>query len=252
MAVDSTVVSICQGQKVLLHATGTDEYAWSPATGLSDAQHASPIAEPAVTTTYTVTGTDAHHCFTDSLNVTVQVNPNPQFDIADSLIVTQKGELHILTTEGTPDIINWSWSPVTGLNCANCPEPVSTALQTTTYTAMAFTEHGCSDTDRITIYVLCNESKIYIPTAFTPNGDGKNDWFYVMSSIENPVVSFAIYSRNGEQVFYRKNSRSNNPTQGWDGMYNGFRAAPGVYVYRIDVLCNDNVVPFTGTVTVLR
>ncbi len=252
MSVSSDGSEMCEDASIRLSASGTDEYTWQPATGLSDAHSASPIASPTETTTYSVTGTDKHHCFSQVGGLTLKVYPNPIFSIHDSLIIAQKGDVNLIATTGTTNIETWQWSPPLGLSCTDCPQPLSTAIKSITYTAAASTDHGCTATDQVTIHVLCNGSKIYFPTGFTPNGDGKNDRWYVISSIDNPVHSFSIWSRSGQRVFYKTNSITNNPTQGWDGMFNGVPASAGVYIYRVEVVCNGEVVPYTGTVTLLR
>ncbi len=252
MSLEKQSVEICQTKNVLLQASGADLYSWSPSAGLSNASVANPYASPDQTTDYIVTGTDAHLCFTQTGAVTVNVYPNPQFDITDSLIVAEKGDVKLLATTGNPSIVSWNWSPAIGLSCADCPQPTLTANNTITYTAIATTDHGCSDTDIIKVHVLCNQNKIYIPTGFTPNQDGKNDWFYVMSNIDNPIRSFTVYARNGDRVFQKTNIVSNNPSQGWNGMKDGVMLSNGTYVYRIEIVCNDEVVPFTGTITLMR
>ena len=252
MSVSSDVSEICEGTYSKLSASGTDDYTWQPPAGLDDAKSASPLASPGATTTYTVTGTDKHHCFSQVGSLILNVYPNPVFSIHDSVLLVQKGDMNVIATTGTTDIESWQWSPSVGLSCNNCPQPVSTAIKTVTYNAVVTNNYGCTATDKITIHVLCNQNKIYIPSGFTPNGDGKNDKWYVMSSVDNLIRSFSIYGRNGEKVFSRTNSITNNATEGWNGMYNGIPVSSGVYVYRIEVMCNDAVIPFTGTVTLLR
>ena len=252
MSVSSTTSEICQQQTTTLTATGADMYSWQPSANLSDATAANPIAAPDVTTQYFVVGTDAHNCFSQRGDIIILVHPKPDFAIQDSLIVAQKGDVHVITTTGSDNITSWLWTPSYGLSCNNCAQPVLTALKTITYMGIASTDYGCTDTSTIKVHVLCNGSKIYIPSGFSPNHDGKNDWFYVVSSIDNPIRSMIIYSRNGDHVFAKTNFFTNNATQGWDGNVNGLPASEGVYVYRIEILCNDEVVPLTGTITLLR
>ncbi len=253
LSVMSQSVDICQNGSVTLQASGADLYSWIQPEGLSNPGIANPVASPAQTTTYTVIGTDSHFCFQDSMPVTVNVYPIPQFDIVDTALYLTKGSAKLLTTSGSPDVVSWMWTPSAGLNCVSCAQPEVTAGgKDVTYYATATTEHGCSFTDNITVHVLCNNQRIVLPTGFTPNGDGKNDWFYVLSDVNNPIVSFSIFSRNGERVYQKKNGQCNVASDGWDGMYNGYRASPGVYVYRVEVKCNEEVIQLTGTITLLR
>ena len=252
MSVSSTASEICQQQTVTLTATGADLYTWQPSANLSSATAANPIATPDLTTQYFVVGRDKYNCFSQRGDITIQVHPKPQFTIHDSLIIAQKGDVHPLATTGSDNITSWLWTPSYGLSCNDCAQPVVTAVKTTTYRGVASTDYGCTDTATIRVHVLCNQSKIYIPSGFSPNRDGKNDWFYVMSNIDNPIRSMIVYSRNGDRVFAKTNFVTNNPAQGWDGNVSGIPASEGVYVYRIEILCNDEVVPLTGTITLLR
>ena len=252
MKVKEKSVEICQTKNIILQASGANLYSWNPPAGLSNANVGNTYASPLQTTTYTVTGTDVHHCFAQSEDVLVTVNPNPQFTILNNSITAQKGDINLLATTGSPDIVAWHWLPSAGLSCTDCAQPVSTAIKTITYTAIAYTDRGCTDTDRVYIHVLCNQNKIYIPQAFTPNGDGRNDWFYVMSNIDNPIISFAIYGRTGERIFMKKNTITNNPSDGWNGMQNGALLSNGTYVYVIEINCNEDKVFLKGTITLLR
>ncbi len=252
LSVSSTASEICQQQTVTLTATGADIYSWQPSANISSATVASPIATPDSTTQYFVTAGDKYNCFSQRSDITILVHPKPKFTVYDSLIVAQKGDVHLLTTTGSDNITSWLWTPSIGLSCNDCAQPVLTAVKTAIYRGIASTDYGCADTATLKVHVLCNQSKIYIPSGFTPNRDGKNDWFYVMSNIDNPIRSMMIYSRNGNKIFAKTNFVTNNPTSGWDGNFNGVPASEGVYVYRIEIICNDEIVPLTGTITLLR
>lgn len=88
---------------------------------------------------------------------------------------------------------------------------------------------------------------IYVPNAFTPNGDGKNDIVYVHSETVKSL-SFYIYSQWGEQLFY-----SNNVATGWDGNYKGKRQPVGVYVYYLKAIMeNGRELNKKGTITLIK
>ncbi len=252
MSIDESSKDICFSHGVQLSAAGADLYTWSPPDGLSNTVTGNPVASPAATTTYTVTGTDRRYCFNVTGSVTVNVHPNPDVTIADTLLIAEKGTRNLITTTGSANIVKWYWYPSLGLSCTNCAQPVAEAIKNITYTAVVYADYGCTDTATVTIHVLCNQSKIFIPTAFTPNGDGRNDRFYVISSIDNPIRSFAVYNRAGEMIFNQNESVTNYSGDGWDGMFKGQPASSGTYIYRIEVVCNDAVVPFVGTVTLIR
>ncbi len=252
LKVDNASYAICATNSVQLSASGTDLYSWSPADGLNNITTGTPVASPGLTTTYYVTGMDSRKCFSQTDSVKVIVHPNPAVTIVNNALVVAKGSRTLINTTGSDNIQQWFWDPALGLSCITCPQPILEAQKSMTYTVKVQTDFGCSDTAQLTVHVLCDQSKIYIPSAFTPNGDGKNDHFYVISSIDNPVRAFVIYNRAGEMIFSKKGHSTNYSADGWDGTYRGIPVPPGTYVYHIEVVCNDTVVPFTGTVTLIR
>lgn len=252
LKLENAPLSICVANSIQLNASGTDLYSWSPADGLDNPAIGNPLASPAATTTYYVTGTDNEKCFSQTDSVLVTVHPLPSVTIINNYLAVEKGSRTLIATTGSDDIKQWFWSPSSGLSCTDCPQPIVEAEKNITYTAKVQTEFGCTDTAQLTVHVLCNQSKIYIPSAFTPNGDGKNDRFYVLSSIDNPIRSFVVYNRAGEIVFSKEGNSTNYSADGWDGTYRGIPVAAGTYIYRIMVKCNDAIVPFTGTITLIR
>jgi gliding motility-associated-like protein len=252
LTIDHAPREICATKSVQLIASGTDLYSWSPMDGLNNPTSGNPVASPGVTTTYYVTGMDSKKCFSKTDSVKVIVHPNPDVTIVNNALVVEKGSKTLINTTGSDNIQKWFWDPSQGLSCNTCPQPILWAQKSMTYTVKVQTDFGCSDTAQLTVHVLCDQSKIYIPSAFTPNGDGKNDRFYVISSIDNPVRAFVIYNRAGEMIFSKKGHSTNYSADGWDGTYRGIPVPPGTYVYHIEVMCNDAVVPFTGTITLIR
>ncbi len=245
-------LDVCAGKMVQLEAGGADVYSWAPVVSLNNAFIYNPVATPAETTTYTVTASDSFHCFTEMGTVAVEVHQNPEVRISTPLIEVEQGAQYVIGTTASENISRWMWYPANGLSCADCPQPVATAANNITYTAVAYTGYGCTDTATFTIHILCNSSRIYIPTGFTPNGDGRNDRFYIQSSSNAPLRSFTIFSRTGSRVFVKQHGVTNNTADGWDGTYNGVQMPAGVYVFMAEVICNGEPVPLKGTITLLR
>lgn len=143
-----TDVSICPGIGTTLNATGGATYLWTPATGLDDPTSANPIATPAVTTTYTVDGTDANGCTgTDAVTVTVNAAPvanaGTDADVCDGLSTTLNGA----------GGVSYAWTPATGLSNAAINNPVATPAATTTYTLTVTDGNGCTDTDDVEVTI---------------------------------------------------------------------------------------------------
>ncbi|QHS63703.1 T9SS type B sorting domain-containing protein [Chitinophaga agri] len=120
--------------------------------------------------------------------------------------------------------VDYAWTPVAGLSCVTCADPVATPSQTTTYTVTTVTGMNCVKTDLVTINVTFNNS-LYIPTAFTPNADGVNDLF-VIKSRGVATYNIQIFSRWGQLLF-----NSTNPGEHWDGRYKGVLQPAGSYIY---------------------
>ena len=244
--------SLCIGESTGLHAMQAATYLWSPPAGLNNVNIADPTATPQVSTIYTVVGYDSHHCFTDTGHVTVIVGPKPTVDIGDD-ITTQTGipvTLHPVTQNGP--IVSWLWTPATELSCSDCPNPVASVKNNITYTVTVKNSFGCYATDRIIINVFCKSAQVFIPNAFTPDGDGLNDILMVRGSGIS-VKTFRIFSRWGELVFERTNFSANDPKYGWDGKIRGVPASPDVFVYTAEVVCDNGITyVYKGNTTVLK
>lgn len=244
--------TICAGTKVQLTATGAEKYMWQPAISLSSASAANPIASPAANTVYTVIGTDDIGCFRDTAYATIIVGNYPSFNIIDTVVRLPAGAKYVFKTESSNDVVNWSWTPLQFLDCYNCAMPQITADKNVTYKAIASNIFGCSDTDYVSVKVLCNEEVIFIPNTFSPNGDGMNDRFYPRGAGLYIVKSMRIYNRLGQEVFYKVNLQPNDAAAGWDGILKGKKLPPDIYVYIIEMVCQNNiVVSYKGNITLL-
>jgi gliding motility-associated-like protein len=94
---------------------------------------------------------------------------------------------------------------------------------------------------------------VYIANAFTPDGDGKNDYLFVQGKGIALVKSLRVFNRWGQVVFEGVNLAPNDVRAGWDGRIKGQPAGTDVYVYTAEVVCDNNV-PYTykGNTTLIR
>lgn len=149
--------------------------------------------------------------------------------------------------------LTYEWSPETYLSCSDCPNPITTPLESTEYTLILRDTNDCTITERFNINI--NErSRVYIPNAFSPNEDGRNDLFtlFVGPEVER-VLSFQVYNRWGGQVYIQEDFLPSGFDTGWDGTFKGERSASGVYAYFAEVLLiNGEKVLLEGTVHLVR
>lgn len=236
--------TICYGEQITLQASGGTDYQWSPTFTLSTPQRASTIAKPVDTTFYIVSVTDTQGCpkaVTDTVQINV-VPPVPAFAGNDTIaILNQPFQLH--ATGG----ITYVWSPIDGLNDPNIDTPITIINHDITYTVTVYTAEGCSGKDDIRIRFIAGPD-IYIPTGFTPNGDGTNDIFRPLPVGIVELEFFRVYDRWGKLMY-----STNEYMKGWDGTFNGQPAAISTYVWVVQGKnTNNETVLRKGTVTLLR
>ncbi|MEO1412843.1 MAG: gliding motility-associated C-terminal domain-containing protein, partial [Bacteroidota bacterium] len=146
-----------------------------------------------------------------------------------------------------------SWSPTRHLSCAHCPNPVASPPQTTLYQVKVYDRNGCSAEDQLRLRVE-RERPVYVPSAFSPNGDGVNDHLqiYTGEAVER-ILAFRIFNRWGELVYELGTAKGENLPEGWDGHLRGRPLNPGVFVYQLRVLFNDGgIVEYEGDLTLVK
>jgi PKD repeat protein len=159
ITVNAVSSGICFGDSTQLNAGGGVTYTWAPTTGLSSSTGASVYAQPAITTTYTVTGTDANGCVNTSA-VTVTVHPLPTIDITASVNPICNGQSTILTATGAN---TYSWTPNTGLNTTVGAIVTASPNTSINYTVTGTDGFGCINT--YTIGITVNPLPTVIATA---------------------------------------------------------------------------------------
>lgn len=235
---------VCYGEQVQLSADGGVSYEWSPSTALDNPYVATPYASPTQSTTYTVVASDGV-CFQDIATVEVTVNPLPQAYAGEDVIILA-GETVVLTGTGSGN--TYSWTPAEGLSCSDCANPEANPNQTTTYVFTISNDDGCRQSDTIVIMVGCKDDIVFIPNAFSPNGDAVNDVFYVRSKGLQSIDFLRVFDRWGNLIF-----ESKDVNVGWDGTYKGKMLAPGTYVYYLQATCsNGQAIMTQGNVALIR
>jgi gliding motility-associated-like protein len=168
----------------------------------------------------------------------------------------QNGEetsLYALINIPQDSITGLRWYTQAGDLCDGCTDLDVAPLLTTTYYAEAISVDGCVGIDSVTVHVI-QDTEVYIPNVFTPNGDGINDRLVIMTKSNVTRISrMQIFDRWGNAVFEKTNLLTNDPAIGWDGAWNDKPLNPGVFVYRILVdFIDGSQVLFQGDITILR
>jgi gliding motility-associated-like protein len=206
---DTTICFGFEGQ--LFGVMGGVQFNWSPLTGLVNPTTLTPIAKPVRTTRYVLTTTGTQYCPKPARD-TVLVTVIPRvvaFAGRDTSIVS--GQPLQLNGSGAS---NYLWTPSTGLSNPNIQNPIAILNQNQSYQLRAFTNEGCFDTDSINITVFKTAPDIFVPTAFSPNGDGLNDILLPIPVGLKGYDFFEVYNRWGVRMF-----STTQIGRGWDGKY---------------------------------
>ncbi|MBK8366171.1 MAG: gliding motility-associated C-terminal domain-containing protein [Bacteroidetes bacterium] len=237
-------VPICEGSSTLIYATGANTYTWSPTTGVSHIHDSTTSVRPPLPGVYiyTVTGT-TNNC-TGTATVEITVNALPIIDAGlDSTINIDETITLIASGDTQVGFINAS----TGVpfDCNYCPTVTVNPQENTCYTIEGISNFGCRNTDVVCITVT-KDWDVFIPNAFTPNGDINNEVF-APKGYGIDKIRLAIFDRWGHQLFNEEGQ-----TVGWDGSYKGKICEQGVYIFKLEVTAMSGEKRYkTGHVTLL-
>ncbi|NBP68873.1 MAG: gliding motility-associated C-terminal domain-containing protein, partial [Cytophagia bacterium] len=175
----------------------------------------------------------------DSLFVTIENNQGcsisrrtairiskPILVVAEEEFIILKGQEVQLNVSGAE---TWQWIPADRLTDATLPDPVASPIVTTNYIVIGYDSLNCSAQASIKVLV---EDTGFVPSLFTPNGDGKNDALKIYGLSPIPSFTFLIHNREGK-LMYETNSVVQITQQGWDGTRNGLQQPPGVYFWKV-------------------
>lgn len=224
-------------------------FTWSPTATLNNANTLSPVASPLSTIRYTLTVRDTLSGCPKPVSDTVLVKVLPKvaaFAGRDTAVVVGQP----LQFEASGGSI-YAWSPSFALNNPAIFNPVGTydrSFDNIRYRVLVSTPEGCMDSAFVNVRVFRTNPQIFVPTAFTPNGDGKNDVIRPIAVGVSKIEYFRIYNRWGQLVF----STTING-KGWDGKIGGKEQGSNVYVWIVrGVDFTGKVVQAKGSVTLVR
>ncbi len=246
--------SLCIGENSTISAINTNPeiafaFVWIP-----DSIVVSQVAENAViikanTSQYLfVTAQASNGCIIkDSVYMNVGILQENEVEAsATDYIIPVGGSTKLL---GKPSGMNYEWQPLDGL--AN---PTSQNTQALINESMLYTltvsDGICKRSDTVFIKAveyICDQPFVYVPNAFTPNGDNENDILYVRGKIIDQIV-FRIFDRWGELVF-----ETTERNKGWDGTFRGKKLEPDVFDYYLKASClNGTETIVKGNVTIMK
>lgn len=217
-----------------LFPSDTVAITWEPAAAIISGQNSgTPLVDLTIANVFYFTAIDNDGCtYEDSIVVS-----NGGFDLMlnatadpDTIVSGTSSQLDVTGN----DLTVYEWLPNPTLDDPTIRNPIATPEETTEYAVIVTDSNGCVDTATVLVVVItldCEEPLIFMPNAFSPNGDGENDILYVEGNTIDEM-ELVIYNRWGEKVF-----ESFDQNEGWNGYYNDELLEPDVYGYYLKILC---------------
>jgi gliding motility-associated-like protein len=250
VTINASEISVCAGKPVTftasaLNAGPNPTYQWKVNGNLAGSN--------ITYTTSSLSSNDSVQCFLipgyvacagsasiASNKIAIHVYLSPDFSIQPENPIISKGDTVQLSINGA-NILNYEWTPALNISDNTIGNPLVWPVSTQTYTVKAASPEGCLTSKQVTVMVI---SDVFIPSAFTPNGDGLNDYWGINGLELYPGCHVRVFNRWGEIVY-----QSSGYGKPWDGRYKDQNSSTATFVYTIDL---KNGKRLTGTVTVIR
>src|SRR6185312_12744430 len=182
--------SDCKGSPITLTAGGGSGFVWS-----TGATTSTITVSPVANTGYTVTVSNGPCSAKDSTTITVNTPPAVTACCDTSINIGGSASIKATATG-----VTYNWFPASNLSCTVCPNPSASPTVTTVYYVTVTDANGCTSTDSVIVTVFEDCHDPFVPTAFSPNGDGSNDMLMVYGNCIK-ALEFAVYDRWGNKVF---------------------------------------------------
>lgn len=248
--------SVCLTDPMVLYSTtfappyfsGGISYTWSPTADLTSSPNGPEtqfFTEVPGTYQFILNAVGYPMGCAASDTLTLFVQPKPVLVNVTPNTMIKYGETIQLNAEG---VLYYIWTPPATLDNPNISNPIGRPTEPVVYTVIGMNEHGgCRDTANVQVDIDYTMNE-FIPSVFSPNGDGKNDLFRAVNLKYQRVVEFRVFNRWGKEVY-----SAQDMNRGWDGTYNGAPQDPGVYTYIIRVTVPDgDIRTYKGNVTLIR
>lgn len=257
MIVESPTCHINTGRIELLPEGGTPPYLVS----LNGESFRDQLTfENLLTGNYLIDIMDSQGC-SFSMNEQIVIEPYEEINLmTETNISINFGEslnLQAWVTNKNDNEISYEWASedTEALSCSICDSPEFTGLRSNRIEVIATDNtNGCTTSRFITIFVDTS-AEIYVPNAFSPNGDGVNDRLAVFGdpSLVSSIDEFYVYDRWGNQVSAIDDMLINSQSTGWDGIFRGDQINNGVFVWSLKITFIDGTTKiFSGDVTLVR
>jgi gliding motility-associated-like protein len=222
-----------------------NNYQWDPFNNLSSGNVKEPMffSQDLKDHHYKLTVTSPGGCAGSD---TINIHSAPAFELINVTNNTtiKYGDQVKLNADGA---LYYTWYPDKYLDFPNTKDPVAKPGESTLFTVYGLNEYGCRDSAEVRIDIDFSMVE-YIPSAFSPNGDGRNDIFHIGNLKFQRLLEFRIFNRWGQEVF-----STNDPSLGWDGRFKGVDQEVGVYHYLVRIARPGGVSrEYKGDVTIVR
>lgn len=200
---------------------------------------------------YTLSVQDTNGCLLDTM-VQLEAAIIPVLELGENLTMDLGDSIRI-SPVAMFGAVQYTWAASPDLSCLDCPTPWVYTFFPNGYSLTVTSEDGCTTSDSIFVEIVANR-RVYVPSAFSPNGDGINDVFTVFAGAEvKEIKSLDVFSRWGEHVFTLQDFAPNQPGIGWDGVFRGKRMQGSVFAWTAEVVfLDDVVVRLKGDVTLAQ
>ena len=244
--------STCYGAPFQLSSSGGITYLWTPSTGLSDPNISDPVATPHITTKYTVKVTDTSGC--SAFGIQKVILKDTLFKAVFNIpVYACPHDIIAIENSSVGKIESWNWDFGNG-GISNSENPntqtflTSGNVKTNYEIRLIVTDSsGCSDTTYKALSSVPN-CFIAVPSGFTPNGDGVNDYLYPLNLYKASNIRFRVFNRLGQLVF-----ESHDMNSKWDGRINENEQPVGTYVWMLEYNDESNKkVSMKGTTVLIR
>ncbi len=244
---------ICLNETSVISVSNTNPtvnftYTWSPSSIIVNHPNLTSVTVKPDSTQYVYVTASTNGCeIKDSILIQVSLLGNLNVAATASKYSVMEGEE--VTLFGNPDGYSYHWEPASEVNAPNSQNTTATIPHTSLFT-LTVSDGICAKSDTVvvkTIPFVCDYPFLFVPNAFSPNGDGENDVLYVRSAIATEIL-FRVFDRWGEMVW-----ESTSLHLGWDGKFKGRELAPDVYDYYLEATCINGESSITkGNITLLK